>query len=79
MFSSGPPELPGLIAGVRLDEVLELPAGARLDGPVLGRNNPRSDGLRQREGLPMASTESPTSVASELPIFTVAAASWCRS
>ena len=40
----------GIDGGVGLDEVLELAAGAGLDGAVLGGDDAGGHGLRQREG-----------------------------
>ena len=47
------------------------PLRAGLDGAVLGGDDAGGDGLRKREGLPMASTQSPTCGVSELPSLTV--------
>ena len=54
MSTSGPPELPGLMAAsvwMKLLELVELAVGAGLvDGAVLGGDDAGGDGLGEREG-----------------------------
>jgi hypothetical protein len=50
MFSSGPPELPGLMAASVWMKCWNWPLAPWLDGAVLGGDDAGGDGLRQREG-----------------------------
>ena len=69
-FTSGPPELPGIDLGVRLDVAAHERTrhlGAMPSGGALATDDSGRDRLIDAERLPMASTQSPTSMASELP------------
>ena len=72
MFSSGPPELPGLMAASVWIKCWNWPGAPWSMVRFLAEMMPAVTVCARANGLPMASTQSPTcGSSSELPIFTV--------
>ncbi len=71
MFSSGPPELPGLMAASVWMKCWNWPLAPGSMVRFLAEMMPAVTVCDSAKGLPMASTQSPTCAVSELPSLTV--------
>jgi hypothetical protein len=70
MLSSGPPELPGLMAASVWMKCWNWPGAPWSMVRFLAEMMPAVTVCAKANGLPMASTQSPTCAVSELPILT---------